>query len=127
MSNKPSPELRPIRAMQPEGESATLLSLDLQGSALAALHQHPGQYVQLSAPGGPQGYFALANAPGRPPGVFEVLVKEGGAAADAIRKTLLPAELLVSAPMGPGFPLEKAQGKALLCSPWARASAPSAR
>lgn len=114
MSSQPAFERFPLISVRPEGEESSLLTIDVTGSPLAKQHNAPGQYAQVKSPEGPVGYFALANAPGKPEGVFEFLLKRGGAAADALLALTPPAEVAVSAPMGKGFPLEKARGRDLV-------------
>jgi NAD(P)H-flavin reductase len=91
-----------------------LLSLDVEGTALAEAHQRPGQYVFVTLPPHPQAPFALANAPGRHVSRYELLLREGSLLPDALLALPLGAPVQVSRPGGPGYPLEKARGRPLL-------------
>lgn len=78
----------------------------------ASLHTAPGQVVKVRA-GDAVGYFALASAPGA--GTVELLVKRGGAVADALIAQAAPgATVSVSGPSGRGFPVDAAHGKDVL-------------
>lgn len=91
-------------------ETAALRAIRLQlPPALAAAHLLPGQVVKVKAGPG-DGYFALASAPD-PGGRAELLVKRGGAVADAAIAAAAPgADLAITAPFGRGFPVERALG-----------------
>jgi NAD(P)H-flavin reductase len=78
---------------------------------LARAHAHPGQVVKIRTGAG-EGVFALASAPG--PGA-DLLVKRGGAVADAVVAGALPGRALeLTEPFGNGFPVEAAAGKDVL-------------
>lgn len=100
-----------VREARPEGEGSTLLVLGVEGGPLGPLHTRPGQYLTLVPPAGEKGFFALAQAPGQTPGAFEVLVREGGPAADALRRLSAGASVQASTPAGNGFALDAARGR----------------
>jgi NAD(P)H-flavin reductase len=78
---------------------------------LASRHVAPGQVVQLRAPGGEPGFFALASPPAAAERA-EFLVKRGGRVADAVIDAAREgAEIHVTAPQGTGFALEDAGGR----------------
>jgi len=83
--------------------------------ALIASYTEPGQYV-LATPAGldESGPFALASAPGADPGGIELLVKPEGDIAVALAGLGPGQRLSLSAPMGPGFGLERARARDLL-------------
>ncbi len=105
----------PVTVVAAWDETPTLRGLQLElGSALRGLHRVPGQVLKLRAPDIGDGYFALANAP-RGDGPVELLVKRGGAIADAVIARAAPgAEVHASAPHGRGFPVDAAHGRDLL-------------
>ncbi|MBX7112867.1 MAG: hypothetical protein K1X64_00935 [Myxococcaceae bacterium] len=69
--------------------------------ALAAAYKTAGQYTRLMVQGKVAGLYALAGAPGHD--IFEYLVKNDGAAVSSLHAE---ADVKISEPMGPGFPLE---------------------
>ena len=79
---------------------------------LSRAHAHPGQVVKIrTAPG--EGFFALASAPGQ--GGADLLIKRGGAIADAVVAGALPGRALeLTEPFGNGFPVGEAVGKDVL-------------
>jgi NAD(P)H-flavin reductase len=95
-------------------ETGALRALRLElPSAVAALHQRPGQVVKVKvAPG--EAYFALSTAPASD-GRVELLVKRGGPVGDAVVAAATPgATLQVTAPFGRGFEVEEALGRDVL-------------
>jgi NAD(P)H-flavin reductase len=108
-------DFQPLAVLDAWDETPSLrgLKIDL-GREWGELHRVPGQVVKLRAPEVGDGYFALANAPAAA-GVGELLVKRGGAVADAVIARAAPgAEVHVSAPHGRGFPVEAARGRDVL-------------
>jgi NAD(P)H-flavin reductase len=95
-------------------ETPTLRAVRLQlPPGLAVQHTLPGQVVKVRA-GPADGYFALSSAPDAG-GRAELLLKRGGAVADAAIAGAVPgADLQVTAPFGRGFPLEAALGHDVL-------------
>lgn len=88
------------------------LSLDVPPELLDA-HRLPGQFVEVTVdPDEPGAYFALANPPTAPR--FELLVKEGEGVAAQLFSLGVGRAIWMSAPMGPGFPVEEARGKDVL-------------
>jgi NAD(P)H-flavin reductase len=81
-------------------------------SALARTHRHHGQYVEVQAHAGEvRGFFVIASAPGA--SSWDLIVRTGGEMGDRLRSPQT-AEVLVSGALGPGFPLEEAEGRPLL-------------
>lgn len=76
-----------------------------------AAYTTPGQYLVVrTSADTPPVFLALAGAPGGDS--FELLVKTGsGGAADAVAATSVGDTLLVSAPAGPGFPVDRLAGR----------------
>lgn len=70
----------------------------------------PGQYLHVRV-GARSGPFAPASAPHEP---LELLFKPGSPVTDALAALEIGAKLEVTAATGPGFPLDKAKGHALL-------------
>lgn len=68
----------------------------------------PGQYVLAGAPGGPHGLFVLCSPVGQDG--WELLLREGGVAADAIAQLPPGASVEISAPRGSGFPMDRVLG-----------------
>jgi NAD(P)H-flavin reductase len=95
-------------------ETASLRAIRLQlPQPLAAQHAVAGQVVKVKAGPG-EGYFALSSAPD-PGGRAELLLKRGHPVADAVVAAAQPgADLVLTAPFGHGFPIEKALGHDVL-------------
>lgn len=79
--------------------------------ALAAAHREHGQYIEVRDDGD-RGYFAIASAPAEP--TWDLLVRDGGGMGERLRTLSLGAAVDVSAPNGPGFPVDSARGRALM-------------
>lgn len=77
----------------------------------AAFHA-PGQYHRVRARAGAESVLAMASAPGTLE--FEYLVRGLGAGAEQLIALGVGAQVQVSLPEGPGFPLEAAKGRPLL-------------
>ncbi len=78
---------------------------------LVRAHARPGQVVKIRTAQG-EGFFALASAPGAD---ADLLVKRGGAVADAVVAAAVPGrDLELTEPFGNGFPVEAAAGKDVL-------------
>lgn len=102
-----------VHQTRPVSGELRVLVLDVQSSGLAGLYTRPGQYVRASVDGAEEGVFAIASHP-KGASRYELLVKRGSAAADALLALPAGAKILLSAPMGQGFPLERARGRRLL-------------
>jgi CDP-4-dehydro-6-deoxyglucose reductase len=95
-------------------ETSQLRGVRLDLSALRLHHERPGQLLQLRLPGGEVGHFALATAPAAH-GQEELLLRRGSAPVDELIAALAPgAKVEVTAPFGPGFPIEAANGHHVL-------------
>lgn len=92
------------------GGGLWLVSLDVDAETARA-YTTAGQYVEVRTERG-NGYFVLAGDEGGPR--FEVLVRNAGEAADALVSSPLGAKLEVSSPLGAGFPLRDARGRAVV-------------
>lgn len=90
----------------------SILALE-HDAVLEAAHTRAGQYCQLvlDAPA-LDGHFALIDPPGAGP--LRFLLRAGGPAADALRQIPAGTRIRVHGPMGPGFPVERAQGRDVL-------------
>lgn len=107
-----TPELHTIvvKSTHLEAEGQVLLSLDVTGTPLEGTHERPGQYTFLQAqPEGKAYPFAIASPPS--PTELEVLMKVPGERVDAT----LELKTVKAAPAaGPGYPLDRAEGKHLV-------------
>ncbi len=91
------------------GAGLTLVTLTpAREHALA--YRAPGQYVEVHAEA--RGYFALASEVGAPS--WELLVRMNGGASDTLLRAPEGTTLDVKGPLGDGFPLERAAGRALV-------------
>lgn len=105
-------EWAPATVASVEREADGLHTVDLDvGPAAAALYTIPGQYVQVRVGDDAKpGFFAVASAPGdarAAKGVLQLLLKEGGGAADAIIASPPGAAVDVSPVQGKGFALDR--------------------
>lgn len=100
--------------VQVRSETPLLRHLTLEAPlAIRSAHHLPGQFIEVSMEqGGPGAYFALANPPGARH--FELLVKQGEGVASQLFSLGAGRTVWLSAPMGPGFPLDEARGKDVL-------------
>ena len=87
------------------------LWLTVEDDVAAAFHV-PGQYHRVRLPQGSESVFAMASAPGSTE--FEYLVRGVGETADQFIALGVGAQVQVSLPEGPGFPLDRAVGRPLL-------------
>jgi sulfhydrogenase subunit gamma (sulfur reductase) len=115
MDRSGAKDFRPIRVREAWDETPSLRGLRLDSdAAFLELHRHPGQLVQVQAPGSRPGLFALANGPGSGR-TAELLVRRGSAIADAIVAAARPGEWLETThPHGPGFSIDHATGRDVL-------------
>ncbi len=79
--------------------------------ALAQRYTAPGQYVEIRTDAG-SGYFVLAGEVGAPS--WELLVRNNGEASAVLATAPEGTVLAVQGPLGKGFPLEHANGRALI-------------
>ena len=95
-------------------ETSQLRGVRLDLSSLRLHHERPGQLLQLRLPDGEIGHFALATAPAEH-GQEELLLRRGSAHVDDLIAALGPGvQVEVTAPFGPGFPIEAAEGRHVL-------------
>jgi NAD(P)H-flavin reductase len=104
----------PVSILDAWDETPSLRALLIDRAAIAAHHSAPGQVVRArAASDGHAGYFALASAPSSQRA--ELLLKRGGAVADAvIAAAARGARLELAAPSGRGFPVEEMRGRDVL-------------
>lgn len=101
---------------QPEAEGLTQLSLRPADGATLAGYTRPGQFVQIKVGEGRPAYFAIANSPAEAQrsGALELLVQDQSGVGAALA-ALSPGDAVeVSAVIGGGFALERAEGRPLL-------------
>lgn len=99
-----------LAARREAGGGLTLVGLEV-GASLARGYAAPGQYVEIRTERG-NGFFVLAGALGLSP--FELLVRNAGGAADVLVTSALGTELEITAPLGDGFPADRATGRQLV-------------
>lgn len=87
------------------------ITLDVS-TEVARGFQAPGQYHRVRVANGKDSVFAIASPPGQ--ARFEYLVRANQGVAGALTRLAVGAEVEVSHPDGPGFPLEQAKGRTLL-------------
>lgn len=92
-----------------EKEAEKLQRLKVQIGGSASAYTKAGQFIQAKfGEEGKAGFFAIASAPGadKENGVVELLVKDQGGTAEQLCAAEAGTSLLVSAPMGKGFPVD---------------------
>ncbi|MBL8918867.1 MAG: hypothetical protein JNJ54_08420 [Myxococcaceae bacterium] len=90
-----------------------LLELRLEvAGAVSAAFARPGQFHRLRVAPGQESMFAIASSPGATS--FDYLIRRGAGVTEALASLPLGTTLEATAPEGPGFPLEAAQGHDLL-------------
>ncbi len=99
--------------VSPAAEGLVHLYLEVPRE-VAASHAIPGQYVKVSPASGGEGFFAIASGPGSRGDQLTLLIKLGGAVADAIAGLSAGATLRVTAAQGKGFPIDRAVGRDLV-------------
>lgn len=99
-----------LAARRDAGGGLTLVGLDVDAS-IARGYAAPGQYIELRTERG-NGFFVLAGSLGVSP--FELLVRNAGDAADVLVNSAIGTALEVSAPLGDGFPADRATGRELV-------------
>ena len=99
-----------VEATRPECAATSLMSLRLD--AVGPRRVLPGTVATISVSGVGEGYFALASSPDALPRA-EVLVKRGGAVADALLALTPGARISVRGPVGHGFDLDACKGRSL--------------
>ncbi|MCC7382763.1 MAG: hypothetical protein IT384_13085 [Deltaproteobacteria bacterium] len=77
---------------------------------IALLHRRPGQYIRVHPEQGEPLHLAIASTPGDP-SPLEILL---GAEARARIAPLLGKVVVLDPPEGPGFPIERAEGRDVL-------------
>jgi NAD(P)H-flavin reductase len=77
----------------------------------ATSYQTPGQYVEVRADG-ETGYFVLSSEPGASP--WELVMRDGGGAADVLLVMPLPHAVEVTSAIGVGFPMGDVRGREVL-------------
>lgn len=101
------------RAPAAAGQVQISLAVD---PAVRAEHLQAGQFVEMFPGTAERGYFALLNAPGEGEHLSLLVrtdAESGGEAAARLVGASLGTELPMSGPLGPGFALERAEGKSV--------------
>ncbi len=98
-----------LAARRPAGAELLLVALDVPDESARA-YTAPGQYTEVKAERG-NGYFVLAGDVGA--SRWELLVRNAGDAADALWSLPIGSTIEASAPLGLGFPVDRARGKPL--------------
>ena len=101
-------QLKENRAIAP---GLHLLTVDVPQAISSGFH-NAGQYHRVRVKHGEDAWFAIASPPGQSP--FQYLVRESEGAAGAWVRSGPGAELELTAPEGPGFPVEAARGRSLV-------------
>ena len=101
---------------QPEAEGLTQLTLRPSDAGTLAGYTRPGQFVQVKVGEGRPAYFAIANSPAQAQaaGAVELLVQDQSGVGAALAALNPGDEVEVSAVIGGGFALERAQERPLL-------------
>jgi NAD(P)H-flavin reductase len=79
---------------------------------VARTYRVPGQYIGIGEGAAPATFLALAGDPGHP--TWEVLVRQGGDAVDALLASEVGAAVHLTHALGAGFPLPLAEGQSLV-------------
>ena len=87
--------------------------VDLGETGIASAYNKPGQFVQLAVGDSKPGFYAIASGPSTS-NQMEFLIKYDGETSQAICHLQADDELVCSAVMGNGFPLERAANCDLL-------------
>lgn len=105
----------PGRIVSSQREAAGLRSIhvDVSGTPLVGSHSLPGQYVRVRVDG-LEGVYAIASGPETDAATFELLVKSGSEAADALAAAPVGTQVRVAPPEGLGFPLSHGYGHRVL-------------
>ena len=101
----------PIASAREIAADQTLFTFDWP-TAYARAYTTPGQFVKLAHGEAKPGFYVLASHPGESPA--HLLIKESSEATAALRRLPAGTVLNMTAPMGKGFPLDKAKGKEVL-------------
>lgn len=99
--------------VSPAAEGLVHVRLAVPPEVLAS-YTTPGQYVKLSPESGGEGFFAIASGPGAKDDRIALLIKLGGAVADAIAGLAPGATVRTTKAQGKGFPIERAVGEDLV-------------
>lgn len=101
-----------IKILKAWDETANMRRLVLEAGELKKAHTTPGQFLELSPGPDLKSYFALCNGPETEN--FELLVKRGGGAADALAAKEAGDTVQTKPPAGKGYPLAEAKGQDLV-------------
>jgi NAD(P)H-flavin reductase len=96
------------------GEDILLLEVDTRGTPLAAQYTEVGQYVTLSTPHSPPGYFAMATAPGAEHFIFLIRIVEGNPKTMELAKLRAGDRITMSDIGGEGYPIGAQAGRHIL-------------
>ena len=103
-----------VATRQPAAAGLHEVRIDVGRTPLVGTHVLPGQYLRLRLDRSGEGVFAIASEPSERADCFELLVKEGSELADALIESPVGTRVQLTAPEGPGFPLEDARGHRVL-------------
>ena len=102
-----------VASVIPAAEGLVHVSLDVP-KEVAASHVAPGQYLKVATEGAGEGFFAIASRPDPSADRVQLLLKLGGAAADAVAHLPAGSAVRTTAAQGKGFPLDRAVGRDLV-------------
>ena len=92
------------------GGGVALLTFDVSPRVRASF-THPGQYAEVIV-GSDNGFFVIASDVDA--AKWELLMRGGGGAADALLAMPLGTDVTMSSALGEGFPCERAEGRSLV-------------
>jgi NAD(P)H-flavin reductase len=102
----------PARLVGRESAGGGLTRLRVQPSPdVVASYVSPGQYVEMRV-GREVGFFVVSSDPGDATWAF--VMRPGGGVSDVVLGMPVGAELEITGPLGPGFPMEATRGKPLV-------------
>jgi len=92
-------------------EGLVQLSLEVP-EAVSTAFARPGQFHRIRHESKAESMFAIASAPGAT--TFDYLIRRGTGVSEVLSTVALGTRFEVTAPEGPGFPLDAARGRDLL-------------
>lgn len=102
-----------VEQNEPLGPRLFALTLIVQGADYARQHVRAGQYIRVKHPSAGEGVFVIASAPGETD-ALTLLVRDSSPLTSLLRMMRSGETVAVSAPGGPGFPVEQARGHDVL-------------
>jgi sulfhydrogenase subunit gamma (sulfur reductase) len=107
------PCMATLIGIQPLSGETTLFTLEMQGGEGSGLAFIPGQFVQLSVPGGGECPVTLANAPSGN-ATIELCVRRAGHVTTLLHSRKVGDQLGIRGPFGVGFPVDEMAGRDVL-------------